>query len=159
MPYPYRAMMAICSDVDETPDRRAYADIMRFLNTDRDTAMGPGVGLEVGNSIYFDMPAGQFAYWNTDEAGREMIRALIGSGHVDCLHSYGDLATTREHAGRALDELARHDLRLEVWIDHSTAPLPTLARGLPRHRVNRRTARFVAGHPDEQPGRSTGACW
>jgi len=122
LPYPYRAMMAICSDVDETPDRRVYADIMRFLNTGRDTAMGPGVGLEVGNSIYFDMPPGQFAYWNTDEAGREMIRTLIRSGHVDCLHSYGDLAATRAHAGRALDELARHDLRPEVWIDHSTAP-------------------------------------
>ena len=36
--------------------------------------MGPGVGLEVGNSIYFDMPADQFAYWNTDDAGREMVR-------------------------------------------------------------------------------------
>ena len=82
-PYPFRAMLAICSDVDETPDRRVYADIMRFLNTGRDTAMGPGVGLEVGNSIYFDMPAGQFAYWNTDEAGREMIRTLIRDGGLE----------------------------------------------------------------------------
>ena len=56
---------------------------------------GPGVGLEVGNSIYFDMPPGQFAYWNTDDAGRAMVRALIRSGHIDCLHSFGDLATTR----------------------------------------------------------------
>ena len=61
-PYPYRAMLAICSDLDETPDRHVYGDIMRFLNTMEDTAMGPGVGLEVGNSIYFDMPPDQFAY-------------------------------------------------------------------------------------------------
>jgi hypothetical protein len=121
VPYPYRAMVAICSDLDETPDRHVYGQIMRFLNTTGDTAMGPGVGLEVGNTIYFDMPSDQFAYWNTDEAGREMVRALIHSGHVDCLHSYGDLATTREHAGRALDELSRHDCKLEVWIDHGTA--------------------------------------
>ena len=51
-----------------------------------------------------------------------MIRALIRSGHIDCLHSYGDLATTRADAGRALDELARHDCRLQVWVDHSVAP-------------------------------------
>jgi len=121
-PYPYRALLAICSDLDETPNRSVYEEVMRFLNTTVTTAMGPGVGLEVGNSIYFDMPPDQFAYWNTDEAGRRMVRALIRSGHIDCLHSYGDLATSRDHAHRALDELARHDCRLEVWVDHGTAP-------------------------------------
>ncbi len=121
-PYPYRAMLAICSDLDETPDRHVYWEIMRFLNTNEMTSMGPGIGLEVGNTIYFDMPPGQFAYWNTDDTGREMIRTLIRSGHIDCLHSYGDLATTRRHAGRALDELARHDCRIRVWVDHGTAP-------------------------------------
>ena len=80
------------------------------------------MGLEVGNTIYFDMPAPQFSYWNTDDRGRSEVRTLIKSGHVDCLHSFGDLATTRTHAGRALDELARHDCRLEVWIDHAVAP-------------------------------------
>jgi hypothetical protein len=121
IPHPYQAMLAICSDLDETPDRRVYWEIMRFLNTTGDTAMGPGVGLEVGNTIYFDMPPDQFAYWNADDAGREMIRTLIKSGHIDCLHSYGDLATTRDHAAKALDDLDRHDCRLEVWIDHGTA--------------------------------------
>lgn len=120
-PYPYRVMLAICSDLDETRDKHVYWKIMRFLNTQEDTAMGPSAGLEVGNSIYFDMPPDQFAYWNTDDAGREMVRTLIRSGHIDCLHSYGDLATKREHAARALDELARHDCDLEVWVDHGTA--------------------------------------
>jgi hypothetical protein len=121
-PYPYRAMLAICSDLDEMPDRTAYAEQMRFLNTRATTSMGEGVGLEVGNTIYFDMPPDQFAYWNTDDAGREMVRTLIASGHVDALHSFGDLATTRAHAGRALDELAKHDLSVSVWIDHAVAP-------------------------------------
>jgi hypothetical protein len=120
-PQPYQAMLAICSDLDETPDRHVYWEIMRFLNTTEITSMGPGVGLEVGNTIYFDMPPDQFAYWNTDDAGRAMVRDLIRSGHIDCLHSYGDLATTRAHAGKALDELARHDCRLAVWVDHGTA--------------------------------------
>ncbi|MCH8853657.1 MAG: hypothetical protein IID41_13540, partial [Planctomycetes bacterium] len=121
-PYPYKAALAICSDLDETPDRHVYWEIMRFLNTFETTSMGTGVGLEVGNSIYFDMPPDQFAYWNTDDAGREMVRTLIRSGHIDCLHSYGDLATQRSHAARALEELERHDCRLKVWVDHSKAP-------------------------------------
>lgn len=122
VPYPYRALLAICSDLDETPGRRVYRETMRFLNTTETTGMGPGVGLEAGNTIYFDMPARQFSYWNTDDQGRAMLRALMRSGHVDCLHSFGDLATTRDHASRALDELARQDCRLEVWVDHGVAP-------------------------------------
>lgn len=121
-PYPYRAMLAISSDLDETPDSTRYFEIMRYLNSTARTAFGPGLALEVGNSIYFDMPPGQFSYWNTDAAGREMLRTLIRSGHIDCLHSFGDLATTRAHAARALDELDRHGCRLEVWVDHATAP-------------------------------------
>jgi hypothetical protein len=121
-PYPYRAMLAICSDLDETASAEVYRQQMRFLNTREKTSMGEGIGLEVGNSIYFDMPPNQFAYWNTDDAGREMVRALIRSGHIDCLHSFGDLATTRAHAERALKELDRHRLSLRIWIDHAIAP-------------------------------------
>ena len=51
-----------------------------------------------------------------------MIRQLIHSGHIDCLHSYGDLAITRDHAKRALDELDRHGCKIKVWVDHSVAP-------------------------------------
>jgi hypothetical protein len=120
-PHPYKAALAICSDLDETPDRQVYREIARYLNTTHDTPMGPGLGLEVGNSIYFDMAADQFAYWNTDDEGRDMIRALIRSGHIDCFHSFGDLATTRGHVVRALDELERHACRMQVWIDHARA--------------------------------------
>jgi hypothetical protein len=132
LPYPYRAMLAIASDLDETPDRDVYWESMRFLNTSAVTTMGWGLGLEIGNSIYFDMPPDQFAYWNTDDTGRAMVQAMIHSGHIDTLHSFGDLATTRAHAHRALDELARHGCRLEVWIDHAVAPTnlgPDIMRG------------------------------
>jgi hypothetical protein len=117
-----RAALAICSDLDETPDAETYFELMRFLTTPEDTSMGPGVGLDIGNSIYFDMPPGQFSYWNTTEKNREKIRALIRSGHIDVLHSYGDLATTRAQAARALEELERHDCHLKVWVDHAQAP-------------------------------------
>lgn len=121
-PYPYRAAFGICSDLDDTPTADDYFDMMRFLNTTAPTRLGLGIGLEVGNSIHFDMPPSQFSYWNADEGSRATVRAMIRSGHVDCLHSFGDLATTRAHAGRALDELARHDCGLKVWVDHAIAP-------------------------------------
>ncbi len=121
-PYPYRAMMAICSDLDLTPDIDVYLDSSRYLNTREQTSMGTGVGLEVGNTMYFDMPPGQLSYWNADDYGRAVIHTLMRSGHIDCLHSYGDLATTRAHAERALESLVRNDCRLQVWVDHSKAP-------------------------------------
>jgi len=120
-PYPYKAMVAICSDLDGTPDRDHYLNIIRFLNTEDETPAGRGVGLEVGNTLYFDMPDNQFAYWNTDDLGREIVRNLIRSGHIDCFHSFGDLATSREHAKRALHELEEHDCRIECWVDHAVA--------------------------------------
>lgn len=137
-PYPYQAALAICSDLDETPDAETYFEIIRFLTTTEDTSMGPGVGLSVGNSIYFDMPPGHFSYWNTTEENRERIRALIRCGHIDVLHSYGDLATTRAHAARALEDLHKHDCHLKVWVDHAQA-------------VTNFGADIMQGHGDE-PG-------
>jgi len=46
---------------------------------------------------------------------------LIASDHIDCLHSYGDLALRREHAGRALDALGRAGCMPRVWVDHGVA--------------------------------------
>ena len=49
IPHPYRAMLAICSDLDETPDRHVYWEIMRFLNTTEITTMAAGVPLVTSN--------------------------------------------------------------------------------------------------------------
>lgn len=121
LPFPYRGMLAVCSDLDETPDKQAYLDTLKFLNTDRKTSMGEGLGLEVGGTLYFDMPANQFSYWNTDDSGRQHVLSLIRSGHVDCLHSYGDLAQARADAEKAINEMTQHNCRMAVWIDHAVA--------------------------------------
>jgi hypothetical protein len=131
-PYPYRAMLAVSTDLDETPDRDVYWKTMCFLNTTESMGNEPGLGLEVANSVYFDMPPDQFAYWNTDDAGRSMLRDLMRSGHVDSIHSFGDLATTRADAARSLDELSRQGCWLRVWTDHAVAPSnfgPDIMRG------------------------------
>lgn len=121
-PYPYSAMLAICSDLDETPDSETYFEILNYLNTIEKTKIGPGVGLEIGNTIYFDMPKANFSYWNADDRSRRSIRGLIQSGHIDCIHSYGDLAIERKDALRTIDELSHYNCEMKVWIDHGTAP-------------------------------------
>ena len=120
-PYPYRAMLAICSDLDETPDLETYLTLSRYLNTRDDTAIGRGLGLEVGNTLYFDMAPGAFSYWNTTEGGRDSLNALMLTGHIDCFHSFGDCTTTREQVERTYEALARVGCALSVWVDHAVA--------------------------------------
>ena len=115
-------MLAICSDLDETPDAESYFTISRYLNTREQTAIGEGVGLEVGNTLFFDMAPGEFSYGRATEAEQARVHALIRSGHIDCLHSFGDLASTRAHAQHALDALNDHDCRIRCWVDHAVAP-------------------------------------
>lgn len=115
-------MVAICSDLDETPDAETYFEIARFLNTTHDTRMGTGVGLEVGNTIYFRMPPDQFAFENASGEDREKVFAMIRSGHIDCIHSFGDMVTTRAEVAAYWDLLSRHGAVPEVWIDHARAP-------------------------------------
>lgn len=121
-PYPYRAMLAICSDLDGIPDGFTYFSMIKYLNTDEETAFGKGIGLEVGNTIYFCVSPQQFSYNGTNDLGRENIRRLIRSGHIDCLHSFGTRITTRVEASDLLGELAGEKCYLKVWVDHATAP-------------------------------------
>ncbi|ABM02298.1 hypothetical protein Ping_0439 [Psychromonas ingrahamii 37] len=121
-PYPYSAMLAICSDLDETPNKKIYFETARYLNTTEETLLGKGVGLEVGNTIYFDMPAHNFSYTNTDDDGREKVQKLIQSGHIDCLHSFGDFVNSRGKIEQYWDEIRQSERKIEVWVDHAQAP-------------------------------------
>ncbi|MFT5879874.1 MAG: hypothetical protein ACI86X_000995 [Moritella sp.] len=121
-PYPYKAMMAICSDLDETPNKGIYLETARYLNTTEDTLLGKGVGLEVGNTIYFDMPNDQFSYTNSDDDGRLNVQQLIESGHIDCLHSFGDHVNDRERIEQCWRALQQGKRQIEVWVDHAQAP-------------------------------------
>jgi hypothetical protein len=121
LPYPYDAMLAICSDLDETPSAETYLTSSKYLNTNEKTSFGEGVNLEVGNTIYFYMNEAEFAYWNTTDETRSAIRDLVLSGHIDCIHSFGDTATKRSQAQETLDHLDRHGCKIKVWIDHAVA--------------------------------------
>ncbi|WP_299659941.1 hypothetical protein [uncultured Psychromonas sp.] len=121
-PYPYHAMLAICSDLDETPNKEIYFETARYLNTTEETSLGKGVGLEVGNTIYFDMPEHNFSYTNTDDDGRQKIHQLIDSGHIDCLHSFGDFVNDRTLIEKHWNAIQAGKRKVEVWVDHAQAP-------------------------------------
>ncbi len=117
-PYPYRAGFAICSDIDETQTTAEFLDIQRFLNIKDRKRMGEGVGLEIGNSFYFyDIP-GAFSYFTHDEQAQRVIIDLIQAGYIDCLHTYGDGAASRDDILRALEVLYHAECKLTVWINH-----------------------------------------
>jgi hypothetical protein len=121
-PYPYRAALAICSDIDETQDSAEFLAIQRFLNTEAETSMGRGVGLEIGNSFYFYDKKNEFSYFTSDKRAPRLIVEMIHAGYIDCLHSYGNAATQRYQIARALDTLDQHNCKLDVWINHFGAP-------------------------------------
>jgi len=121
-PYPFRAGLAICSDIDSTRTLERLLAIQEFLNSRYDTGMGPGLGLEIGNSFFPYTPDDSLAFFSSRAQDRDAITALIHAGYVDCIHSYGDGAHTREHAIRAIDALEQAGCKLDVWVDHSHAP-------------------------------------
>jgi len=84
--------------------------------------LGPGVGLEIGNSFFPSTPDDSFAYLSSRPLDREVIRALIQAGYIDCIHSYGDGLSTRSEVLRILEILDRDSCKLKVWIDHARAP-------------------------------------
>jgi hypothetical protein len=120
-PYPYRAGLAICSDIDGTTTREQFLSIQEFLNTTNDTPMGPGIGLEIGNSFFPYTLDDSFAFFSSRPADREVIETLISAGYIDCLHSYGDGAQSRADALQALEELEQKGCKLKVWVDHARA--------------------------------------
>lgn len=120
LPYPYRAAVAISNDVDGTGTLDEFIEINKFLNTNEQTSMGKGLGLNTGGSFFFySRDSGTISYFSSDVRTAEIIREYIRNGYLDFLHSYGQESSfTREDAVRALRELKEHHLKIDVWIDH-----------------------------------------
>lgn len=136
-PCPYRAMLAICSDIDQTRID-TFRETHRFLNTLEETSMGRGVGLDIANSCWMykapfpgNMLRDSMSYfagysWETPSSYAAEMIEYLKRGWIDTLHSYGNfnyqgdktVAFTREHALRALEVLEAHQIRIRVWVNH-----------------------------------------
>jgi len=126
-PYPYRSMFAICSDVDHATSLSAYVAFMTYLNTEKETCYGSGLGLELSNSFWFfnNDDDNQLSYFKglsqNEMAFASICRALWASGHLDTLHTYGNFnkgGFQRGLAETALAELSRHGAKIPVWVNH-----------------------------------------
>lgn len=137
-PYPFRAMLAINTDIDHTT-ARVFREVHRFLHTEEATSMGPGVGLDVADSMWFykrvandpDSLDAQIAYfmgddWQDPSPFADELIEYVRAGWIDTLHSYGDFSQakrtgrlfTREHALRVVEICRQRNVHIPVWANH-----------------------------------------
>ncbi|MDB5085298.1 MAG: hypothetical protein JWN30_2184, partial [Bacilli bacterium] len=142
-PYPYNAMLALSSDIDDTTPAE-FSEYHRFLNTKQQTPNGPGLGLDVGDSFWVYMANNQPNI--TDKEGRgleevmtyftgvnptqphdaSMIKHYWTSGWIDTIHTFGDFSRknttdvvfTRSLAMDAWHALNQAGIHPSVWINH-----------------------------------------
>ena len=107
------------------------------------TSMGPGVGLEIGNSFFMYSVPKQFAYYSTRKGMREIekvnndiIANFAKAGYIDCIHTYADIdiedpSQIRDICLSFLQELETQNIKIEVWTNH--APLVSSLQ-IPKHR-------------------------
>ena len=120
-PFPYRAALTICSDIDNTETLEEYIEIQKFLNTRNFTNMGKGLGLDIGNSFFFyEPPADAISYFQGGLDVADNFIRLIKAGYIDTMHSYGKKSDfTRKDAIVSLQELKHHNCKINVWVDHT----------------------------------------
>jgi len=128
-PAPYRGAVALSNDTDDLRDPRGWWEFLRFLNTTETTWLGPGLGMEVGDSFWFysddpDEQPGSYFQGLTQEpsAFAPLIGTLGRAGYLDTLHSYGNFSRhggfRREHAVHANDVLQHEGFAPRVWVNH-----------------------------------------
>ncbi len=142
-PYPFQAMLAVASDCDGMTPRK-FTLIHRFLNTHSSTVLGPGLGLDIADSLFFfvgtdrlgwcdyDFTAwqDQMSWFHRLADGRphhaDLLLRYIRAGWIDSLHSYGDFSMQDETATRyarrfalaASNALHSAGVSPTVWINH-----------------------------------------
>jgi hypothetical protein len=123
-PYPFKAGLAICSDIDGC-DRETFVNVHRYLNTDQQ-----GLGLPVSDSFFgFGREPGQMAYFLDDvltpSKDADFIIQAIREGLIDSIHSWGDFNNgppdpvfLRKLAEKVLERISAHNLKIPIWINH-----------------------------------------
>ncbi len=117
-PYPYQAALTLNSDIDGTDTRSEFLTIQEYINTRNETPLGPGLGLEIGNSIFPRAPYGRFALFSDDPRDFQVISELIKRGWIDAIHSF-NLDTDRDTIRGIIEDMDAAGLHFPVWVNHS----------------------------------------
>lgn len=143
-PYPYDAMLAISSDIDNTTVEK-FETYHQFLNTLEQTSHGPGLGLDIGDSAWFyvvndsvinldkeghkaDYSMSYFQGLNPNaRKDADKIIHYYKVGWIDSLHSFGDFSRndrsvkfTRDLAIAAWKAMNESGFKPKVWINHGS---------------------------------------
>ncbi len=143
-PYPYNAMMAISSDIDDTTVEE-FETYHQFLNTLEQTSHGSGLGLDIGDSAWlyvvndsltdldkeghkaeYSMAYFQGLNVNVRKDAEKIIN-YFKVGWIDSLHSFGDFSRndrsvkfTRDLGAVAWKEMNDSGFKPKVWINHGS---------------------------------------
>jgi len=143
-PYPYRSMLTLQSHIDGTTPEE-FIQIHLYLNTTNDTMFGPGLGLDVGDSLWLYNVNDGNSYRANDPAPVESYMSWFNGmdptsindaqdiikfwnlGWIDSIHSFGDFSRddgqalcTRPLAEAAWDAMRKAGIAPTVWINHGT---------------------------------------
>ncbi len=131
-PYPFKASLSIADDLDNL-NWQDFVEIRKFLNTNLDTSMGKGLGLEIGETFWcYSLHPDEVTYFegcsSQESSNAPVLRELIQSGFVDCFHSFGNFSRwenpgkpmyfNRKLAENAINELLKHNIRFDTYINH-----------------------------------------
>ena len=143
-PFPYDAMLAISSDIDNATLGKFEA-YHQFLNTKEQTSHGQGVGLDIGDSAWLYI--GSDSSTKLDQEGHgieysmsyfqglnsnlhkdaDKIIHYYNVGWIDSLHTFGDFSRkdqtikfTRNMAVAAWKSMNESGFKPKVWINHGT---------------------------------------
>ena len=127
-PYPYRAMLAISTDIDSTT-----LDNLRYIHKTLKNPLN-GIGLDIADSIWAFAPRAanerQLAFMDIDS--KEItpywkeIKFYIDKGWIDTLHSYGNFSKrknsetkfSRLYAEKTENFFNENNITLDVWVNH-----------------------------------------
>ncbi len=127
-PYPVRAGLAICNDADLMTED-GFRCVHRFLNTNKPTPLGPGLGLPISDSVFlFHSPGNPNGFTLFEDLSdrpsgcAEFLKNCAAAGVIDTLHTYGAFSAatdfSRDLARRGIEALEKAGIRLRVWVNH-----------------------------------------
>lgn len=128
LPYPYRGCLSISNDI-EFFDFNFFETLMSFFNSDKQTALGKGLNLEITSSLFFyTVNHHTFSYFEGSKYNANLsqqasrLNNYLKNAWIDANHAYGDFdgvgGFTRDHALRCYEQLDKLGVNLPIFTNH-----------------------------------------